>query len=116
VGKALGFPETTDFNGRDPEGFGEMQFTLQNDRRIGPSDHLKTLGVKIRVDLPVGQSLQAPALFFWARRGPSEFRSLMRADRVARAMIVGYLLGTGPATMVPGVCAFVRSEASLPRP
>jgi 4-pyridoxate dehydrogenase len=40
----------------------------------------------------------------------------MRADRVARAMIVGYLLGTGPATMVPGVCAFVRSEASLSRP
>lgn len=190
AGKAMGFPETQDFNGALPEGFGRMQFTLRNGRRhsaaqaylhpaarrsnlsiatrarvtkllfdgdratgvtyhrrgqqrqalatrevilscgafntpqmlmlagIGPSEHLKAIGIKTRVDLPVGQNLQDhPGVFFsWARRGPSAFKSLMRADRIARAMATGYLFGSGPATILPGVCAFVRTDSTVSSP
>lgn len=31
---------------------------------IGPRDHLESLGIPVRVDLPVGQNLQDHALFF----------------------------------------------------
>ncbi|QEH79274.1 dehydrogenase [Sphingomonas sp. C8-2] len=85
---------------------------------IGPADHLRALDIAVRTNLPVGQDLQDhPGAFFsWRRQRPGPFHGLMRADRIGRAMIQAYLRGTGPATALPGACAFIKTDKSLSCP
>lgn len=86
---------------------------------IGPADHLRSVGIRPRIDLPVGQNLEDHIGYgvFWARKDIGSFHRLMRADRLARAMLQARLLGTGPASSLPPVyMAYVRSAPSVPRP
>ncbi len=86
---------------------------------IGPADHLREMGIATIADLPVGQNLQdhPAALIMYARRDAGPFRSSMRADRMALAMVRAYLFGSGPATVVPGgLHAFIKTRPELAVP
>lgn len=87
---------------------------------IGPADHLSEIGIKPKVDLPVGKNLQdhLAALIMFARpQNPSPFRDGMRFDRMAWAMIQAYLFGTGRGTVVPGgLHAFIKTDPALETP
>jgi 4-pyridoxate dehydrogenase len=86
---------------------------------IGPADHLRSLGIHARVDLPVGKNLQdhQAAVIFYRRKQPGPFRDLMRFDRMAINMLRAYALGTGPATAIPsGVLAFIKTRPELATP
>lgn len=86
---------------------------------VGHADHLRANGVTPALDLPVGDNLQdhLAAWFSWTRRGPGYFHGIMRADRIALAMAQAYLLGSGPATMVPtGLFAFIRTSMASDAP
>ena len=87
---------------------------------IGPAADLAAHGIAVSLDLPVGRNLQdhlAP-LLLWSRSGSAgPFRDTLRADRIALAMLQGYLLGTGRATVVPGgLHAFLKTEEWLEAP
>jgi choline dehydrogenase-like flavoprotein len=86
---------------------------------IGPADHLRSLGVAPRADLPVGDNLQ-DHLGVWisyARREPGAFHAEMRFDRMAVSMLRAYALGSGPGTVVPGgLHAFVKTRPELEVP
>jgi len=65
---------------------------------IGPSAHLRDIGINPVVDLPVGNNLQ-DHLASWinfARNGAGNFREAMRADRMALGMVRAYAFGSGP--------------------
>jgi 4-pyridoxate dehydrogenase len=86
---------------------------------IGPTAHLREMGIAPVVDLPVGANLQdhlaVPVLY--ARKNPGLFHGLMRFDRMAVAMTRAYFLGTGPATTIPsGVLAFIKTRPELAVP
>ena len=86
---------------------------------IGPADHLRQIGIDPLIDLPVGDNLQdhLAAWFSWTRRGPGYFHSVMRADRIARAMVQAYAFGTGPGTIVPtALFAFIRTSLANDSP
>jgi choline dehydrogenase-like flavoprotein len=86
---------------------------------IGPANHLRTMGVKPLVDLPVGGNLEDHLGFaiFWSRKETGTFHRLLRIDRVGLAMLQAYFLGTGPATSPPGVLmGYVKTEPHLPQP
>ncbi len=86
---------------------------------VGPADHLSAVGIKPVIDLPVGKNLQdhLAAWFNWTRRSPGDFHAVMRGDRIARAMIQAYFLGTGAGTIVPSaVFAFIKTEPGLEVP
>ncbi|MFZ0835895.1 MAG: GMC family oxidoreductase N-terminal domain-containing protein [Xanthobacteraceae bacterium] len=86
---------------------------------IGPADHLRSLGIHARVDLPVGKNLQdhQAAVIFYRRKQPGPFRDLMRFDRMAINMLRAYAFGTGPATAIPsGVLAFIKTRPELATP
>ena len=86
---------------------------------IGPAAHLAEHGIRAIVDLPVGSNLQDHPVvtMLWRRNGAGPFRDLMRVDRMAAAMVRGYLTGTGPATIVPGgLHAFVKTRLGLAVP
>ena len=86
---------------------------------IGPSAHLKEMGINTLIDLPVGDNLQdhIAAWFNWLRKEPGDFYHLLRADRIALAMVQGYLFGTGPATSLPGASfAFIKTRSELESP
>jgi choline dehydrogenase-like flavoprotein len=86
---------------------------------IGPSRHLAGLGIKPVMDLPVGKNLQdhLAALLLWTRPDAGPFRHAMRLDRMALSMVRAYVLGTGPATVVPGgLHAFVKTRPELAVP
>ena len=86
---------------------------------IGPADHLRSLGIHARVDLPVGKNLQdhQAAVVFYKRKQPGPFRDLMRFDRMAINMLRAYALGTGPAAAIPsGVLAFIKTRPELATP
>ena len=86
---------------------------------IGPSAHLKEMGINTLVDLPVGDNLQdhIAAWFNWLRREPGDFYHLLRADRIALAMLQGYFFGSGPATSLPGASfAFIKTRSELESP
>jgi 4-pyridoxate dehydrogenase len=86
---------------------------------IGPSEHLSSLGIDVRIDLPVGEDLQdhLAAWFNWARPTPGPFHDLMRLDRIAMAMTRAYLFGSGPGTMLPtGIFAFIKTRPELEAP
>jgi choline dehydrogenase-like flavoprotein len=87
---------------------------------IGPTDHLREVGIDTVVDLPVGRNLQdhlAVSLFFERPENTSKFRDDMRFDRMAISMIRSYLFGTGPASVVPGgLHAFLKTRDDLDVP
>jgi choline dehydrogenase-like flavoprotein len=87
---------------------------------IGPAEHLKTHGIRTRVDLPVGQNLQdhLAVWIMWSRPdNVSPFRDLLRADKISAAFVQAYLTGKGPATIPPsGLAAFTRYSNELSAP
>jgi choline dehydrogenase-like flavoprotein len=86
---------------------------------IGPADHLRSVGIEPRIDLPVGKNLQdhLAVLIMFARNDSSEFRENMRLDRMSLAMLRAYLFGSGPATVVPGgLHAFIKTRPELAVP
>jgi 4-pyridoxate dehydrogenase len=86
---------------------------------IGPAAHLREMGITPLVDLPVGRNLQdhLAVIIFFNRRDESTFRRDMRFDRMARAMIQAYFLGSGPGTVVPGgLHAFIKTRPELAVP
>ena len=86
---------------------------------IGPAAHLREMGIRPLVDLPVGRNLQdhLAVIIFFARPDESRFRREMRVDRMAVSMIRAYFLGTGPGTVVPGgLHAFIKTRPELAVP
>ncbi len=86
---------------------------------IGPAGHLREIGIKPVVDLPVGRNLQdhVAALIMYSRPKAGGFRDSMRFDRMAKGMIEAYCFGTGPATIVPGgLHAFIKTRPELAVP
>ena len=86
---------------------------------LGPTEHLKAVGIKTVVDLPVGNNLQDHLAVWirWKRTTPSPFHAVMRFDRMAVAMVQAYAFGTGPGTIVPGgMHAFIKTRPDLPVP
>jgi 4-pyridoxate dehydrogenase len=86
---------------------------------IGPTEHLRDLGIRPLVDLPVGQNLRdhLMAPMQWLRKGTSPFHKEMRLDRAATNMVRAFLFGTGPATALPlGLMAFLRTNPNLDVP
>src|SRR5262245_36842505 len=86
---------------------------------IGPADHLRSVGVEPRVDLPVGKNLQdhQAAVVHYRRKTPGPFLELMRFDRMAVNMVRAYAFGTGPATTIPsGILAFIKTRPELATP
>jgi choline dehydrogenase-like flavoprotein len=86
---------------------------------IGPADHLRSVGIDTRIDLPVGKNLQdhLAVLMMYARPDGSEFRDNMRFDRIALNMLRAHVFGTGPATVVPGgLHAFIKTRPELSVP
>jgi len=86
---------------------------------IGPAEHLRSFGINITADLPVGKNLQdhLGAYMTYTRPNPGAFHGEMRFDRMAVSMIRAYLFGTGPGTVVPGgLHAFVKTRSELAVP
>jgi choline dehydrogenase-like flavoprotein len=86
---------------------------------IGPAGHLREIGIKPLLDLPVGQNLQdhVAALIMYTRPKAGPFRDAMRFDRMARGMVQAHLRGTGVATVVPGgLHAFIKTRPGLAVP
>ena len=86
---------------------------------IGPSEHLRQVGVACVADLPVGKNLQdhIGAYMTYSRKSPGVFHREMRFDRMATSMLMAYFHGTGPATVVPGgLHAFVKTRPELAVP
>jgi choline dehydrogenase-like flavoprotein len=86
---------------------------------IGPADHLREMGIKPVVDLPVGKNLQdhLAVIVFFRRLDESTFLKQMRFDRMAVAMLQAYFFGTGPGTVVPGgLHAFIKTRPELAVP
>jgi choline dehydrogenase-like flavoprotein len=86
---------------------------------IGPAAHLREVGIRCAIDLPVGKNLQdhLGAYMTYTRRSPGAFHREMRFDRMAVSMIRAYLFGTGPATVVPGgLHAFIKTRPELAVP
>jgi len=82
---------------------------------IGPAEHLRSLGITPVVDAPVGENLQDHLVgqHLWRRRTPGVFHGTLRYDRAAVNMLRAHVLGTGPATVVPGgLHAFLKSDPS----
>ncbi|MGA8818102.1 MAG: GMC family oxidoreductase N-terminal domain-containing protein, partial [Xanthobacteraceae bacterium] len=86
---------------------------------IGPAEHLRSLGINVAADLPVGKNLQdhLGAYMTYTRPRPGTFHGEMRFDRMAMSMVRAYLFGTGPGTVVPGgLHAFVKTRPELEVP
>jgi 4-pyridoxate dehydrogenase len=86
---------------------------------IGPAEHLRSVGIDARVDLPVGRNLQdhQAASIVYKRKQPGPFRDLMRFDRMAFNMLRAYAFGTGPATEIPGrIIAFIKTQPEFATP
>ena len=86
---------------------------------IGPAEHLRSFGIAVAADLPVGRNLQdhLGAYMIYSRPQPGTFHREMRFDRMAVSMIRAYLFGSGPATVVPGgLHAFIKTRPELAVP
>jgi len=86
---------------------------------IGPAEHLRSLGISVIADLPVGRNLQdhLGAYMTYTRPQPGTFHREMRFDRMAASMIRAYLFGSGPGTVVPGgLHAFIKTRPELAVP
>jgi 4-pyridoxate dehydrogenase len=97
--------------------FGSAQLLMLSG--IGPADELRTLGIKVAADLPVGRNLcdHLAVALRWRRTEQSPFHRAMRLDRLALAMARAWLLRDGPATALPlGLIAFVKSNTASAAP
>lgn len=86
---------------------------------IGPADHLRSVGIAPVVNAPVGSNLQdhVAVQLQWQRRTPGPFHRALRADRIGTSMLLAYLFGRGPATVVPGgMHAFLKTRPELEVP
>jgi 4-pyridoxate dehydrogenase len=86
---------------------------------IGPAEHLRSFGISVIADLPVGRNLQdhLGAYMTYTRPRPGTFHREMRFDRMAASMIRAYLFGSGPGTVVPGgLHAFIKTRPELAVP
>ncbi len=86
---------------------------------IGPAQHLRSFGINVVADLPVGRNLQdhLGAYMTYTRKQPGTFHREMRFDRMAVSMLRAYLFGTGPGTVVPGgLHAFIKTRPELSVP
>jgi choline dehydrogenase-like flavoprotein len=86
---------------------------------IGPAEHLRSFGIAVAADLPVGKQLQdhLGAYMTYTRPKPGTFHGEMRFDRMAVSMVRAYLFGTGPGTVVPGgLHAFIKTRPELSVP
>jgi choline dehydrogenase-like flavoprotein len=87
---------------------------------IGEADHLREVGIEPRVNLPgVGKNLQdhLSVDVHHARLGRGPFHATMRLDRTALNMVLAYVLGMGPGTVLPsGLHAFLKTRRELPVP
>jgi choline dehydrogenase-like flavoprotein len=86
---------------------------------IGPAAHLRSSGIEVIADLPVGGNLQdhLGAYITYLRKQPGSFHREMRFDRMAASMLRAYFFGTGPATVVPGgLHAFIKTNPDLAVP
>jgi 4-pyridoxate dehydrogenase len=87
---------------------------------IGDPDHLREVGIDVRVPLPgVGRNLQDhySTGLVHERREAGPFVAATRFDRLAFSFARAYVAGTGPATDVPsGFMAFVKTDPALPVP
>jgi 4-pyridoxate dehydrogenase len=86
---------------------------------IGPSAHLRDVGIQTRVDLPVGKNLQDhPAVqLFYSRPKAGPFHDVMRFDRMALAMLAAWSFGTGSATKTPSALqGFIKTRPDLDVP
>jgi choline dehydrogenase-like flavoprotein len=86
---------------------------------IGPAAHLREMGIDVRADLAVGKNLQdhLASQFFFTRPNAGPFRDAMRFDRMAFSMVLAYLFGIGPGTVVPGgLHAFIKTRSELAVP
>ncbi|MGA2943292.1 MAG: GMC family oxidoreductase N-terminal domain-containing protein [Xanthobacteraceae bacterium] len=86
---------------------------------IGPADHLRSFGINVAADLPVGKGLQdhLGAYMTYTRKQPGTFHREMRFDRMAVSMLRAYFFGTGPGTVVPGgLHAFIKTRPELSVP
>jgi choline dehydrogenase len=86
---------------------------------LGPADHLRSMGIEPRVDLPgVGKNLvEHPFMFVgWGVR-PGAFRSELRVDRATAWVLKWALFGKGLfATNGAAGNLFIRTDPSLDRP
>jgi choline dehydrogenase-like flavoprotein len=86
---------------------------------VGPADHLRDIGIMPIIDLPVGRNLEDHLAFemHWTRPQPGPFHRALRLDRVALSMVRAYMLGSGPATRLPGaIMGFIKSQAGAIQP
>lgn len=87
---------------------------------IGPADHLSSLGIGVRHDLPgVGRNLQDHLLVRveHACTRPITLHNLVRMDRAFLAGARAVLFKTGPATSFPlEAGAYIRSRPEEPEP
>ncbi len=86
---------------------------------IGPAAHLRSIGIKPLLDLPVGRNLHdhVAALIMYSRPNAGPFRDAMRLDRMSVSMARAWFTGTGPATIVPGgLHAFIKTRPDLAVP
>jgi choline dehydrogenase-like flavoprotein len=86
---------------------------------IGPAEHLRSVGIRPLLNLPVGHNLHdhVAALIMYSRPNAGPFRDAMRLDRMSVAMLRAWLTGTGPATVVPGgLHAFIKTRPELAAP
>ena len=83
---------------------------------IGDAAALQAHGIRAVVDSPeVGRNLQdhPGVVAAYRRKQPGSFRAGMRMDRVAVNMLRAFLVGSGPATVLPsGLHGFVKLESS----
>jgi choline dehydrogenase-like flavoprotein len=86
---------------------------------MGPAEHLRSHGIDVKSDLPVGRNLQDHVVVenLYERKSPGEFHAQMRFDRIAVSMVRAFLFGTGFAATIPSpLLGFVRSESSSESP
>jgi 4-pyridoxate dehydrogenase len=86
---------------------------------IGPSEHLREVGITPIVDLAVGQNLRDHLIvaLAWLRKDRGPFHQEMRLDRAAINMARAWLFGAGPGTTLPlGLMAFFRTRPELAVP
>ena len=83
---------------------------------IGPADHLREIGIKPVVDLPVGKNLQdhLAVMIFFERKNESVFRHDMRFDRMAVACSAP-TSSYRPRHGGPGRAACLRQDAARAR-
>lgn len=86
---------------------------------IGPGEELRSHGIEVRSDLPVGRNLQDhQSVAIWHKRlGEGAMHARMRFDRMASAMLRAYILRSGFAARMPiGYLAFARTRPEAAPP